>query len=75
MKPMHLFLGLATILAATLPSCTYNTITPPEEVHYHHYRNTSSNTSSNKSSSVSGGYSSNAPESFQAVTPPSSYSN
>ena len=70
-KPARLFAILGVMFVSALSSCTYN-YPQPQELHYHHYR---TSTSYNKSSSVSGGVSSSAPEGFQAVTPPHSYSN
>lgn len=58
-------LATLALCAAALANCASD---PPPPVHVHHYHSTPTRT---KSASV-GGYKS--PESFQAVTPPSSYS-
>lgn len=61
---------LALLAGSSLSLVNCASEPPPRPVHVHHYHNTTTTTRT-KSASV-GGYKS--PESFQAVTPPSSYS-
>jgi hypothetical protein len=65
-----LTLAFATATTFTLMSCA----SEPVVEHHYHYRSTprTTTTKTTKSASVSG--SSSSPEAFQAVTPPSSYS-
>jgi hypothetical protein len=73
MKHSLLVLGAALIGGGTISSCTYNTYVPPQEVrHVHHYSTSTPSTS--KSASVGGSSAGSSAEGFQAVTPPSSYS-
>lgn len=70
-----LTLSALAVSALSLANCASE---PAPVVHHHYYRTTryvstpSTSVSYPKSAGVSGGYSS--PEAFQAVTPPSSYS-
>jgi|JPYU01.1.fsa_nt_gi hypothetical protein len=60
-------LATLALCGAALSNCASE---PPPPVHVHHYH-TKTRTTTTKSASV-GGY--KAPESFEAVTPPASYS-
>jgi len=64
-----LTLAAAIAFTFTLMSCASD---PPVVEHHHHYRSAPrTTTTTTKSASVSG---SSSPEAFQAVSPPSSYS-
>ncbi|HSJ04512.1 MAG: hypothetical protein ACAI34_21450 [Verrucomicrobium sp.] len=73
MKSILNLVALAAV-SASLMSCASD---PPPEVHNHYYptRVTRPATTYTKSASVSSGGYSKAPENFEAVSPPHSYSN